>query len=99
VPRADAVQQILEATRSPHRSLNKDAPVSRRVQQSGRIVSHALLGGLHDQYVGKLTKFDADAEFKQLVVLVIFLTTFNFALIPLVEPPDSPPSIAPRSCP
>src|SRR5262249_23518252 len=89
--RADAVQQILEATRSPHRSLNKDAPASRRVQQSGRIVSHALLGGLHDQYVGKLTKFDADAEFKQLVVLVIFLTTFNFALIPLVEPPDSPP--------
>src|SRR5438128_1556110 len=29
-------------TARTHRSLNKDAPVSRRVQQSGRIVSHAL---------------------------------------------------------
>jgi hypothetical protein len=47
-------------TARTHRSLNKDAPVSRRVQQSGRIVSHALLGGLHHQYVGKLTKFDAE---------------------------------------
>src|SRR6266404_988596 len=29
-----------------HRSLNKDAPVSRPVQRSGVISSHALLGGL-----------------------------------------------------
>ena len=35
------------------------------------------------------------AELKQLVVLVIFLTTFSSALIPLVEPRDSPASIAP----
>ncbi len=34
-----------------HRSLNKDAPVSRPVQRTGRIVSHALIGGLHHQYV------------------------------------------------
>ena len=34
-----------------HRSLDQDAPVSRPVQQIGRIVSHALLGGLHHQYV------------------------------------------------
>jgi transposase InsO family protein len=29
------------------RSLDQDAPVSRPVQQIGRIVSHALVGGLH----------------------------------------------------
>jgi transposase InsO family protein len=34
-----------------HRSLDKDAPVSRPVQRIGRIVSHALIGGLHHQYV------------------------------------------------
>jgi len=34
-----------------HRSLHKDAPVSRPVQRSGIISSHALLGGLHHQYV------------------------------------------------
>jgi transposase InsO family protein len=34
-----------------HRSLNKDAPLSRPVQRTGRIVSHPLIGGLHHQYV------------------------------------------------
>jgi hypothetical protein len=34
-----------------HRSLNKDAPLTRPVQRSGRIVSHAMVGGLHHQYV------------------------------------------------
>src|SRR6476661_1812981 len=34
-----------------HRSLDKDAPVSRPVQRIGNITSHALLGGLHRQYV------------------------------------------------
>src|SRR3984893_8840632 len=34
-----------------HRSLNKDAPVSRPVQRSGVISSRAILGGLHRQYV------------------------------------------------
>jgi transposase InsO family protein len=29
----------------------KDAPVSRPVRQIGRIVSHALVGGMHHQYV------------------------------------------------
>jgi hypothetical protein len=33
------------------RSLDQDAPVSRPVQQMGRIVSHALVGGLHHQYI------------------------------------------------
>jgi transposase InsO family protein len=33
-----------------HRSLNKDAPVSRPVQRSGFISSHAILGGLHHHY-------------------------------------------------
>jgi hypothetical protein len=33
-----------------HRSLDRDAPVSRPVQRIGRIVSHALVGGLHHQY-------------------------------------------------
>jgi transposase InsO family protein len=34
-----------------HRSLDKDAPVSRSVQQTGIISSHAILGGLHHHYV------------------------------------------------
>ncbi len=34
-----------------HWSLNKDAPISRPVQRSGIIKSHALLGGLHHHYV------------------------------------------------
>src|SRR5712664_3772579 len=34
-----------------HRSLDKDAPVSRPVQRTGSIISHALLGGLHHHYV------------------------------------------------
>jgi transposase InsO family protein len=38
-------------TTRTHRSLNMDAPVSRPVQQIGRIVSYALVGGLHHQYV------------------------------------------------
>ena len=38
-------------TARTHRSLDQDAPVSRPVQRFGRIVSHALFGGLHHQYV------------------------------------------------
>ena len=34
-----------------HRSLQKDAPVFRPIQRSGAIISHAILGGLHHQYV------------------------------------------------
>ena len=34
-----------------HRSLNKDAPVSRTVQRIGVVKSHAILGGLHHHYV------------------------------------------------
>ena len=34
-----------------HRSLDKDAPVSRPVQRIGSIISHAILGGLHYHYV------------------------------------------------
>src|SRR5712691_11195078 len=34
-----------------HRSLDKDAPVSRLVQRIGSINSHAILGGLHHHYV------------------------------------------------
>ena len=33
-----------------HRSLNKDAPVSRSVQRTGVIRSRAILGGLHHYY-------------------------------------------------
>jgi transposase InsO family protein len=33
-----------------HRSLNKDAPVSRPVQRTGVIGSRAILGGLHHRY-------------------------------------------------
>jgi len=38
-------------TMRTHRTLNKDAPASRPVQQIGRIASHVLVGGLHHQYV------------------------------------------------
>ena len=38
-------------TARTHRSLDHDAPVSRQVQQIGRIASHAMVGGLHHQYV------------------------------------------------
>src|SRR6202048_901580 len=34
-----------------HRSLNKDAPISRPVQRFDVISSHAILGGLHHHYV------------------------------------------------
>jgi transposase InsO family protein len=34
-----------------HRSLNKDAPLFRAVQRAGVVKSHAVLGGLHHQYV------------------------------------------------
>src|SRR5438067_480713 len=34
-----------------HRSLDKDAPISRPVQRTGSIMSHALLGGLHHHYI------------------------------------------------
>src|SRR5262245_17681812 len=38
-------------TARTHRSLDKDAPASRPVQRTGHIVSHAMVGGLHHQYV------------------------------------------------
>jgi hypothetical protein len=38
-------------TARTHRSLAKDAPISRPIQRIGRVVSHALVGGLHHQYV------------------------------------------------
>jgi transposase InsO family protein len=44
------LRRILKNYRT-HRSLNKDAPVSRQVQRSGVINSRAILGGLHRQYV------------------------------------------------
>ena len=34
-----------------HRSLDKDAPVSRPIQRTGITISHAILGGLHHHYV------------------------------------------------
>jgi transposase InsO family protein len=34
-----------------HRSLNKDAPVTRPIQRIGSIKSDAVLGGLHHQYI------------------------------------------------
>ena len=34
-----------------HRSLDKDAPISRPVQSTGNIKSHPILGGLHHHYV------------------------------------------------
>ena len=38
-----------------HRSLNKDAPLSRPIQRTGVIGSHAILGGLHRKPPAKLS--------------------------------------------
>jgi transposase InsO family protein len=38
-------------TARTHRSLDQYSPVSRPVQQIGHIMSRALVGGLHHQYV------------------------------------------------
>jgi len=38
-------------TARTHRALGKDSPVSRLIHRTGRIVSHAIFGGLHHQYV------------------------------------------------
>jgi hypothetical protein len=51
VPRSYGCYVVeLYNTARTHRSLDNDAPVSRPVQRIGRIVSHALVGGLHHQY-------------------------------------------------
>jgi hypothetical protein len=34
-----------------HLSLNKDAPISRKIQGVGQILAKPHLGGLHHQYV------------------------------------------------
>ena len=44
------LRRVLNKTRT-HRSLDKDAPISRPVQRAGSIMSHPLLGGLHHHYV------------------------------------------------
>ena len=46
---ADFHQVFYNGVRT-HRSLNKDAPVSRSVQRAGVISSRAILGGLHHHY-------------------------------------------------
>src|SRR5256714_8753571 len=38
-----------------NRSLDKDAPISRPIQRTGSIMSHALLGGLHHHYASSLS--------------------------------------------
>src|ERR1700680_4925471 len=43
-------QTLLYNSVRTHRSLNKDAPVSRPVQRTGVISSRAILGGLHHHY-------------------------------------------------
>jgi hypothetical protein len=35
----------------PHRSLQKDAPLRRTIQQIGDVAAIPILGGLHHQYV------------------------------------------------
>jgi hypothetical protein len=41
---------IVERRTDSHRSLDKDAPVSRLVQRTGSIRSFPILGGLHRHY-------------------------------------------------
>src|SRR5271156_3196050 len=44
-------EQIVSSTKVRLRLLNKGAPASRPIQPIGRIVFHALVGGLHHQYL------------------------------------------------
>jgi hypothetical protein len=46
-----------------HLALNKDAPISRAVENAGRIICHPILGGLHHQYGRGPGKFDFLARF------------------------------------
>src|ERR1700681_4947831 len=43
-------QTLLYNSVRTHRSLNKDALVTRQIQRIGSIKSHAILGGLHHHY-------------------------------------------------
>src|SRR6202023_2099560 len=62
-----------------HRSLQKDAPVSRPVQQTGVISSRAILGGLHHHYVR--IYFSVHTSF-----IFLFLSIIGFgASLPRVE--------------
>ncbi len=45
-----------------HRSLHKDAPMSRPIHQTGIIRSHPILGGLHHHYVRYTQQFAGDAR-------------------------------------
>jgi transposase InsO family protein len=44
------LRRVLKSCLRTHRSLNKDAPVSRPVQRTGVISTRAILGGLHHHY-------------------------------------------------
>jgi hypothetical protein len=46
----NSYQQYYNEVRT-HLSLQKDAPLSRDIRRSGRVLSVPLLGGLHHQYV------------------------------------------------
>jgi hypothetical protein len=61
-----------------HRSLDKDAPVSRPVQRTGIIRSHAILGGLHRHYV-RVSVFGAHSPMaaRSIVVSSIRLASCN----------------------
>jgi hypothetical protein len=48
-PRAEAYAAYYNRART-HLALDKDAPVSRAVEGTGRIVSRPVLGGLHHRY-------------------------------------------------
>jgi hypothetical protein len=44
------LRRVLKSSVRTHRSLDKDAPVTRQIQRIGSIKSHATLGGLHHHY-------------------------------------------------
>ena len=43
--------QLIVLQRRARGRIHKDAPLSRPVQRTGSIKSHALLGGLHHHYI------------------------------------------------
>ena len=52
-----------------HRSLDKDAPVSRPVQRTGSMISRPVLGGLHHHYVESRFSVHTTGGIGQLVTL------------------------------
>jgi hypothetical protein len=64
------------------RSLDKHAPLSRPVQRTGSIKSHALLGGLHHLYVRVIFLYTQSTHLLCLVLLASPASTHHDGYMP-----------------